>query len=129
MTVVFLFVDIALMFNQYVNPVALTNIGWKYYIFYVSISCCHRTHTYLKQCAWLAIELAIVWKYYIETKNTPLEEIAKHFDGEDALVGGAVATARATELGHGSELKQRTMRTDTENADKALERDKKQGSI
>jgi hypothetical protein len=38
MTVVFLFVDIALMFNQYVNPVALTNIEWKYYIVYVSVS-------------------------------------------------------------------------------------------
>jgi len=49
MTVVFLFVDIALMFNQYVNPVALTNIGWKYYIVYVRINgTVARTQTYLK---------------------------------------------------------------------------------
>jgi hypothetical protein len=41
------------------------------------------------QCVWLAVELVVVWKYYIETRNTPLEEIAKHFDGDDALVGGA----------------------------------------
>lgn len=26
----------------------------------------------------------------VETKNTPLEEIAKFFDGEDALVGGGI---------------------------------------
>lgn len=39
MTVVFLFVDIALFFNQYVNPIALDNIGWKYYIVYVSSHC------------------------------------------------------------------------------------------
>ena len=31
----FLFVDLALVFNQYVTPTALTNIGWKYYMIYV----------------------------------------------------------------------------------------------
>ena len=35
MTVMFLMVDIALFFNQYVNPIALDNIAWKYYIVYV----------------------------------------------------------------------------------------------
>jgi len=95
MTIVFLFVDLALMFNQYVNPVALKRIGWKYYIVY---------------CVWLAVELLVVWKYYIETRHTPLEEIAKHFDGEDALVGGAAATGRAAKEGHGSELKQRDLK-------------------
>ena len=44
MTVMFLMVDIALFFNQYVNPIALDHIGWKYYIVYV---------------VWLAIELAV----------------------------------------------------------------------
>jgi hypothetical protein len=38
------------------------------------------------------VELFVVWKYYIETRNTPLEEIAKHFDGTDALIGGAAGT-------------------------------------
>ncbi|EMC91174.1 hypothetical protein BAUCODRAFT_317249 [Baudoinia panamericana UAMH 10762] len=83
MTVMFLMVDIALFFNQYVNPIALKNIGWKYYIVY---------------CVWLAVELVVVWFYYIETRYTPLEEIAKHFDGEDALVGGAVATEKSKHL-------------------------------
>ncbi len=62
----FLMVDIALFFNQYINPIALDHLGWKYYIFY---------------CVWLGFELAIVYFFYVETRNTPLEEIAKHFDG------------------------------------------------
>ena len=75
---------------------------------------------------WLTIELAVVWRYYIETRHTPLEEIAKHFDGDDALVGGAAATARAAEMGHGSELKQRTVKNDTEDVDKVSESDRRQ---
>jgi MFS family permease len=70
-------------FNQYVNPIALDNIGWKYYIFY---------------CVWLGFELVVVWFFYIETRNTPLEEIAKHFDGDTAMVGGAGGTEKAREL-------------------------------
>ncbi len=72
-----------MFFNQYVNPVALDNIGWKYYIFY---------------CVWLGVELAVVWFYYIETRNTPLEEIAKYFDGDTAMVGGVAGTEKAREL-------------------------------
>jgi len=88
MTAMFLCVDLALFFNQYINPIALKHIEWKYYIVY---------------CVWLAFELAVVWKYYIETRNTPLEEICKLFDGENALVGGAAATEKgrivAAEMG------------------------------
>lgn len=79
----FFFVDLALWFNQYVNPVALSAIGWKYYIVYV---------------CWIAFELVIVWKYFIETKNTPLEEIAKYFDGDSAIIGGAASSAKARHL-------------------------------
>ncbi|CZT18155.1 related to hexose transporter protein [Ramularia collo-cygni] len=79
LTLMFLMVNVALFFNQYVNPIALRDIKWKYYIVY---------------CVWLAIELAVVYFYYIETRYTPLEEIAKYFDGQDALVGGAVATEK-----------------------------------
>ncbi|PNS18955.1 High-affinity glucose transporter [Sphaceloma murrayae] len=90
LTMVFLMVNVALMFNQYVNPIALGNIGWKYYIVY---------------CAWLGVELAVVWKFYIETRHTPLEEIAKHFDGESAMLGGAVASekGRAFQVDHEDE--------------------------
>ncbi|KAK5240028.1 hypothetical protein LTR40_006852, partial [Exophiala xenobiotica] len=88
MTVMFLMVDLALFFNQYVNPIALANIKWKYYIVY---------------CVWLAVELVVVYIFYVETRNTPLEEIAKHFDGDDALLAGGAAShkglAMATEMG------------------------------
>lgn len=46
------------------------------------------------QCVWLGFELAFVFIFYIETKNTPLEEICKHFDGDAALVGGADASEK-----------------------------------
>ena len=87
--------------NQYVNPIALDHIHWKYYIVYD---------------VWLAVELVVVYFFYIETRYTPLEEIAKHFDGDvsiiyairvvvnvadtlqDAVVGGAAATQKSKEL-------------------------------
>lgn len=47
---------------------------------------------------WLLVEFIVVYYYYVETKYTPLEEIAKHFDGEDALVGGEQATVKSKEL-------------------------------
>ncbi|ORY17454.1 general substrate transporter [Clohesyomyces aquaticus] len=79
MCYMFAMVDIALFFNTYVNPIALNHIGWKYYIVY---------------CVWLAAELAFVYVFYIETRNTPLEEIVRHFDGDAALLGGAAATQK-----------------------------------
>jgi hypothetical protein len=67
-------VNCSLVFNQYVNPIALPVLGWKYYIVYT---------------AWLVFET--VWLYFtiIETKGPngplPLEEISRIFDGEDAV--------------------------------------------
>jgi len=77
MAIMFLFVNLALFFNNYVNPIAMDKIEWKYYIVY---------------CCWLAFELAFVYFFFVETRYTPLEEIAKYFDGEDAKVGGTAAT-------------------------------------
>lgn len=83
LTVMFLAVDLSLFFNQYINPIALARLTWKYYIFYD---------------AWLLFELFIVWKFYIETRNTPLEEIATHFDGESAILGGTAASEKSRQL-------------------------------
>jgi hypothetical protein len=79
----FLAADLALFFNSYVNPVALAAFDWKYYIVY--------------DC-WLAVEFVVVYLFYIETRNTPLEEIVKYFDGEQALLGGDLATEKARTL-------------------------------
>lgn len=80
LTLMFFCVDCSLWFNQYVNPIAIDHIQWKYYIVY---------------CVFLVFEFFVVWKFYIETKETPLEEIAKHFDGESAVVGGLAGTEKA----------------------------------
>jgi len=83
LAVMFFFVNAALFFNNYVNPIAITAITWKYYIVYV---------------CWLAVELVVVYFFFIETRYTPLEEIAKYFDGEDAKIGGEAAVGISKDL-------------------------------
>ena len=68
---------VALFFNQYVNPIALDSIHWRYYIFY---------------CCFLAVEIVVIWFFYVETRYMPLEEVTKVFDGDD------VATATNLEM-------------------------------
>ncbi len=72
-----------LFFSNYVNPVALEKIKWKYYLCYI---------------IWLAIQSVVVYFFYIETKGHTLETIAVCFDGEEAKVGGQAATAKGKEL-------------------------------
>lgn len=61
-------ISVALIFNQYVNPIALENIGWKYYIVYI---------------CWIAFELGFLYFMIVETRNLTLEEISAMFDGTD----------------------------------------------
>ncbi|KAI0055106.1 hexose transporter [Artomyces pyxidatus] len=63
-------VSCAVIFNQYVNPVALDAISWKYYIVY---------------CCWLAFEFAYCYVFVVETKGLSLEETAALFDGEEVV--------------------------------------------
>jgi len=63
-------ISVAIIFNQYVNPIALDAIAWKYYIVY---------------CCWLAFELVFVFFFIVETKNRSLEETAALFDGDEIL--------------------------------------------
>ncbi|KAI9057962.1 hexose transporter [Trametes sanguinea] len=80
--------SLSLIFNQYVNPIALQALGWKYYIVYV---------------CWLAFEVCFIFRYLIETKNRTLEETAALFDGEDtaahlaehAAVNAGIADTRS----------------------------------
>ncbi|KAG5646741.1 hypothetical protein DXG03_002423 [Asterophora parasitica] len=62
-------ISLSLIFNQYVNPIALDAIHWKYYVVY---------------CCWLAVETIFLFFFVIETKNRTLEETAALFDGDDA---------------------------------------------
>lgn len=72
LAVMFFCVNAALFFNNYVNPIALAALGWKYYLVYVS---------------WLLVELVVVYLFYPETRGPTLEEMAKIFDGDEAAVG------------------------------------------
>ncbi|KAF8527615.1 general substrate transporter [Hysterangium stoloniferum] len=76
-------ISVAIIFNQYVNPIALKAIGWKYYIVY--------------DC-WLAFELVYCYLFVIETRGHTLEETAMIFDGEDGVQQvfsrGAAATGK-----------------------------------
>jgi hypothetical protein len=67
-----LFVALALIFNQYANPVGVTNSKWKYYITYD---------------VWLAVEVLVVYFLFVETGKTSLEETAAILDGnQDRLM-------------------------------------------
>ncbi|KIY65562.1 hexose transporter [Cylindrobasidium torrendii FP15055 ss-10] len=59
-------VSLAAISNQYINPVALDALGWRYYIVYV---------------AWIACECVFLYLFIIETKGLSLEETAVLFDG------------------------------------------------
>ena len=76
----------ALFFNQFVNGIALDALQWKYYICY---------------CVFLAFEIGVIYFCIVETRYTPMEEIAKFFDGDDALDVGEAALADVKERGTG----------------------------
>ncbi|KAF2496670.1 hexose transporter [Lophium mytilinum] len=59
-------------FNQYVNPIALGAIQWKFYFVYI---------------ATLTSMIFIIYFLFPETKGRTLEEIAIVFDGESAVPG------------------------------------------
>lgn len=80
LTLMFLSVNCSLVFNSQANPVALDDIGWYYYIVY---------------CVWLGFEIFVIFKWYIETKRINLEEIARIFDGDQAIVGGTIDSEKA----------------------------------
>jgi MFS family permease len=61
---------IALVFNLFVNPIALGSLGWKYYIIYVII---------------LIFITLTCYFFYPETRGHSLEEMTSVFDGEDAV--------------------------------------------
>jgi MFS family permease len=75
LTLCFVFTALSGVFNQYVNPVGLQALAWKFYFVYIAV---------------LVIEVTTIYFFYVETKGPTLEEIAILFDGEDSHVGGLV---------------------------------------
>ncbi|KAJ7128570.1 general substrate transporter [Mycena epipterygia] len=70
-------ISVALIFNQYVNPIALAVLNWKYYVVY---------------CVWLVCEYVFLYLYLVETKNYTLEETAVIFDGATEKIADSAAT-------------------------------------
>ena len=62
-----------MIFNTFVNPIALSAIGWRYYFVFVSVLACYAVTSYF---------------FYPETKGYSLEHMALIFDGEAAAVCG-----------------------------------------
>ncbi|KAG0707063.1 general substrate transporter [Suillus ampliporus] len=62
--------SLSLVFNQYVNPIALEALQWKYYLVYIF---------------WLCFEFVFCYLFLIETKNRTLEETATIFDDKEDM--------------------------------------------
>ncbi|EAT91637.2 hypothetical protein SNOG_00142 [Parastagonospora nodorum SN15] len=77
LTLCFVFTSLAGIFNQYVNPIGLEALGWKFYIVYIVV---------------LVLECLAIYFLYVETRGPALEEIAILFDGADANVAGTDLT-------------------------------------
>jgi hypothetical protein len=57
--------QIALIINMYVNPIALSAIGYHYYIFFLCLD-----------CFWLGV----IWFFFVETRGYTLEEVQQFFE-------------------------------------------------
>jgi hypothetical protein len=84
-----LFVACALIFNQYANPIGVTNSGWKYYITYD---------------VWLAFEAVVVYFLFVETGNLSLEETALVIDGPQAAAKLVEEVTHVEDTGKGREV-------------------------
>jgi MFS family permease len=71
-------------FNQYVNPVALAAIKWKFYFVYL---------------ACLVMFFVIIYFLFPETKGRTLEEIAIVFDGQSAQAGSVTIDDAGLDIG------------------------------
>ncbi|BGP40506.1 hypothetical protein JCM10449v2_004468 [Rhodotorula kratochvilovae] len=74
----------ALSLNQWINPIGLEAIGWKYYFIFM---------------ATLIMYLVLIWFLFVETKGLALEEISLLFDHNEAggLAGGLKAKKEAAD--------------------------------
>ncbi|OAL33523.1 hypothetical protein AYO20_07209 [Fonsecaea nubica] len=68
----------ALFFNQFVNPIGMDDLGWKYYFVYVG---------------WLLFEIAVFYFLFPETKGHTLENAAKVFEDDRGLKQDPEASA------------------------------------
>jgi hypothetical protein len=75
----------ALLFNIFVNPIALASITWKYYTVFISV---------------LVIALVTIYFGYPETRGHTLEEMAVVFDGDEAHIPSADEVMEKVDFTH-----------------------------
>ncbi|OLN88134.1 Lactose permease 1 [Colletotrichum chlorophyti] len=80
LTLCFCFTALSGVFNQWVNPLGLQELEWKFYFVYIAI---------------LVIECLVIYFFFVETKGPTLEEISMLFDGKDSAAGVAMVQAQA----------------------------------
>ena len=75
----------AVFVNTYVNPIALSSIGWKYYIVYcVSSSDLLMAWPLLTwRQVWILVEIATVYFIFPETSGRSLEELSFMFESKE----------------------------------------------
>ncbi|RSL52215.1 hypothetical protein CEP54_011016 [Fusarium duplospermum] len=64
----FLFMNIATMSNTYGISVGIKEIGWKLYLVYI---------------VWIALEIAFMFVFFVETKGKNLEELSEIFEAKN----------------------------------------------
>jgi MFS family permease len=62
---------LASVLNQYVNPIGLEALAWRFYFVYIVI---------------LVFECLAIYFLFPETRGPTLEEVARIFDGDDANI-------------------------------------------
>jgi MFS family permease len=72
LTVTLISTFVGLIIGQFVNPIAMESLGWKYYIVF---------------CVLLAVLFVLVYFLFPETKGRTLEQIAEVFDGKSHAAG------------------------------------------
>ncbi|EMG46765.1 LAC12 Lactose permease [Candida maltosa Xu316] len=64
-------INTTLIYNGFVNPIAMDAIQWKYYIVY---------------CCILAVETVVIFFFFVETSGYSLEEVARVFGDDPSQV-------------------------------------------
>lgn len=64
----FLFLNVAMVVNTYGISVGIEAIAWKLYIVY---------------CAWIAVEMVVIYFFFVETAGKTLEELSQIFKADN----------------------------------------------
>lgn len=90
-----MFNTIALVFNAFVNSIAIEAIAWKYYLVYV---------------VFLGVITTVVYLFYAETTGLSLEQISAVFDGP--LIVASLFNKSENLAGYGSESQKDANKSD-----------------